>query len=142
MSRPFAKYFARPTFAQINEPQAAGDYISKKKLNYLFPNVTNGNKNIGSHTNYINIIKQKNNCNNYVDNFDTQQLYSNLYDTLDLSGGVLVISNLEENTFPVSFDKDSIIPPFLKYNIDASGNLFGNTLCGINNYKQYLRYLR
>ena len=30
--------------------------------------------------------------------------------------------------------------PFLDYNIDPSGNLFGNTICGINNWEKYLVY--
>ena len=26
----------------------------------------------------------------------------------------------------------------MDYNIDPSGNLFGNTICGINNFEKYL----
>jgi hypothetical protein len=30
--------------------------------------------------------------------------------------------------------------PYLSYNIDVSGNLFGNSRCGINNYLNYVVY--
>jgi hypothetical protein len=29
-------------------------------------------------------------------------------------------------------------PPYLAYNIDPSGALFGNSVCGLNNYNNYL----
>ena len=32
MSRPFAKKNGNSTFAQLNEPQDAGDYIANKKI--------------------------------------------------------------------------------------------------------------
>ena len=32
----------------------------------------------------------------------------------------------------------NITRPYLKYNIDPSGNLFGNTVCGINNFENYV----
>ena len=40
---------------------------------------------------------------------------------------------------PGVFDPHMCIP-FLDYNIDPSGNLFGNTICGINNWEKYMVY--
>ena len=28
--------------------------------------------------------------------------------------------------------------PYLTYDVDPSGNLFGNTICGINNFVNYM----
>jgi len=39
---------------------------------------------------------------------------------------------------PVDMSMNSI--PYLYYNIDPSGQLFGNTVCGINNFLNYLEY--
>jgi len=141
MSRPFAKYPAKPTFAQINEPLEAGEYIKNKKTKYSFctPNICHPNKNIYSQSNLM-ALKQANKLlfNPYRNSFNSAQLYSNLYSELDLSGNVPVISDLSGNIYPVSISTTTT--PYLTYDIDPSGNLFGDTVCGINNFEQYLVY--
>jgi len=141
MSRPFAKYPAKPAFGQINEPLEAGKYIQNKKTKYTFcrPNICSPNKNVYSQSNLMD-LKQANNLafNPYKNSFNTAQLYSNLYSMLDLSGNVPVISDLSGNTYPVSIS--TTVTPYLTYNIDPSGNLFGDTVCGINNFEQYVVY--
>jgi hypothetical protein len=141
MSRPFAKYPAKPTFGQINEPLEAGEYIQNKKSKYSFctPNICHPNKNVYSQSNFM-ALKRANNLvlNPYVNSFNTSQLYSNLYSELDLSGNVPVISDLSGNTYPTYISTTVI--PYLTYNIDPSGNLFGNTVCGINNFENYIVY--
>ena len=57
-------------------------------------------------------------------------------DLNDLSGNTPVISTLSGN-FPVTINTET---PFLQYNVDPSGNLFGNTVCGINNFLNYVVY--
>jgi hypothetical protein len=141
MSRPFAKYPAKPAFGQIREPLDAGEYIQNKKTKYSFcsPNICHPNKNVYSQSNLMT-LKRANNlafypCENV---FEHDQLYSNLYTELDLSGNVLVIADLSGNTYPTPISTN--VTPYLTYNIDLSGNLFGNTICGINNFEQYIIY--
>ena len=50
---------------------------------------------------------------------------------------VPVIADLSGNS-PIAFTPT--FTPYLVYNIDPSGNLFGNSICGINNYVRYMRY--
>jgi hypothetical protein len=141
MSRSFAKYPAKPAFGQIREPLDAGEYIQNKKTKYSFcaPNICHPNKNVYSQSNLM-ALKRANNmafypCENV---FEHDQLYSSLYTQLDLSGNVLVIADLSGNTYPAAISET--MPPFLTYYVDLSGNLFGNTVCGINRYEEYIVY--
>ena len=34
----------------------------------------------------------------------------------------------------------TVTDPYKYYNIDPSGNLFGNTICGIDNWEKYMVY--
>ena len=142
MSRPFTKYSANPTFAKFNEPLLSNEYINKKtnKINFCFQNSCNKNKNLYSQSNYLfekryNSLRLKT-CYNTV---NKTQLYINLITKLDLSSNSFpIISDLSSNNFPVIIDKTVV--PFLTYNIDPSGNLFGNSPCGINNFENYIVY--
>jgi len=141
MSRPFAKYPAKPAFGEINEPLDAGEYIQNKKTKYSFctPNICHPNKNVYSQSNLMTLNRANTllfNC--YTNSFNPSQLYSNLYSELDLSGNVLVIADLSGNTYPTPIS--TTVTPYLTYNIDASGELFGNSVCGINNFENYIVY--
>ena len=61
MSRPFAKYPAKPAFGQIREPLEAGEYIQSKKTKYSFcaPNICHPNKNVYSQSNLMNLKTAK-----------------------------------------------------------------------------------
>lgn len=142
MSRPFAKNNARPTFAEFNEPQDAGEYITNKKIKTSFckPNFCHPNKNIGSQSSYQNLIKA-NTLGFYpcVNTIDKTQLYVNLITQINLTGiDTPIISDLSGNAYPVEINTNVI--PYTKYNIDPSGVLFGNTTCGITNYTNFLQY--
>ena len=143
MSRPFSNYSAKPTFGEVNEPLNAGQYIISKKIKYSFcsPNICHPNKNVNSQSNLL-LLRQANTLAlNPCNNFNKAQLYSNLYtklDLSDLSGNTPVISDLSGNKFPVLINTN--VEPYLKYNVDPSGNLFGNTVCGIDNYLNYVRF--
>jgi hypothetical protein len=49
-----------------------------------------------------------------------------------------VIQQNKPYTVPAYLNKTAI--PYLDYTIDPSGNLFGNTICGIDNFQNYLQY--
>jgi hypothetical protein len=137
MSRPFTSYSAKAAFGKVNGPLRSCEYIRVKKNKYTFcaSNTCHANKNI--------LSRQKNQLTYpYASvKIDKTQLYSNLYTKLDLSDlsrNTPFISDLSGNTFPVLIDTE--VAPFLKYNIDPSGNLFGNTVCGIDNYLNYVKF--
>lgn len=143
MSRPFSHYFAKPSFATVNEPGDASSYTEKKRVKSAFcqPDICHPNKNIGSQSNLLLLRAANISTFNPCVNFDKTQLYTNLYtklDLSDLSGNTPVVSDLSGNTFPVIIDTN--VTPYLKYNIDPSGVLFGNDTCGINNYLNFVKY--
>lgn len=145
MSRPFNNNKPGVTFAQVKEPLYASDYISNKRAKYTFcsPNVCPPNKNVYSQSNLLT-LRRANRLAFYpcLDNFNKNQLYSNLYTKLDLTGRnipVIVEFDPTGNKTPAKINTNDITP-YLSYNIDVSGNLFGNSRCGINNYLNYVVY--
>lgn len=142
MSRPFAKNVAaNRTFAKLNSSLEAGDFIKSQNLKHTFtlckPICCYSNKHLNSQSNYL-LFRQANHIKLYPCNLiNNTELYINLFTKLDLSGNIPVISDLSNNTYPVEinyYDK-----PYLVYNIDPRGVLFGNTVCGINNWKNFIR---
>ncbi len=116
MARPFTNSSsANKAFGVFLESMNAGDYIHKKKLKTAYK--------IFNYP-YQNAI---NNAN----------LNINLISKLDLTN-VPVIQNFSTGDVPTTITNSSV--PFMDYNIDPSGNLFGNTVCGINNWEKYLVY--
>jgi hypothetical protein len=71
------------------------------------------------------------------DPYNTANLNINLVTVLDLSG-VPVIQQNDPYAVPAQLDVTST--PYLDYIIDPCGNLFGNTICGTNNYQNYLKF--
>ena len=139
MSRPFSKNNGKTTFAQFNKPLNSGEYTSIKKTKYSFckPDYCYPNKNLYSQSNYM-LLKSANNLKYKPCDIDPTQLYINLITKLDLSDNVVVVTDLSNNNYPVIID--TTIDPYLNYNIDPCGNLFGNTVCGINNFENYISY--
>jgi len=139
MSRPFAKNNGKTTFAQFNKPLDAGQYTLIKKTKYTFckPDYCHPNKNLYSQSNYMMLKKANDLALNPCD-IDHTQLYINLITKLDLSDNAIVVTDLSGNGYPVQIN--TTVEPYLTYNIDPSGNLFGNTVCGINNFENYIVY--
>jgi hypothetical protein len=141
MSRPFFSnnVSANSAFANQKPISDAGDYITQKKIKYSFckPNICHPNKNVNTQSNLLN-LKQANSLAFYpYSNFDKTQLYSNLYSSLVLNSNVQSFSNLS-GQYPVNVDPDTI--SWTNYIIDPSGQLFGLTPCGIQNFENYVVY--
>jgi hypothetical protein len=139
MSRPFKNSSsANNTFGQFKEPQDAGNYIYNKKARATYCVANSCQPSIKVYSESDRLLFNKSNqlslypCANEI---NTSNLNINLITTLDLSG-VAVIKDLSNNTVPAAINPNSI--PFLRYQIDPSGNLFGNTICGINNFTKLL----
>lgn len=136
MARPFNGNSGKRAFGVFKEPLTEGNYIynKKAKATYCFannctPNLTEGNYLLYKRSYALNHFP----CRNAI---NKQNLNINLITKLNLKY-VPVIADLSGNS-PTTITSTSI--PYLTYNIDPSGNLFGNTICGINNYTRYMQY--
>jgi len=96
------------------------------------------NKNLYSQSNYLMLKKERILTSNPCNEIDPTQLYINLITKLDLSDNIIVVTDLSSNDYPVQINKTAT--PYLEYNIDPSGSLFGNTVCGINNFENFIVY--
>lgn len=145
MAHSFKTYPARPTFGVLNAPLDAGEYIKNKRAIATFcsANVCKPSRAVNTQSNLLMLNKA-----NYLNFYQAQDinktnLYINLLTTLDLSGVPVLQNNLSPFTVPATLiDPDSltVLDPFQLYLIDPSGNLFGNTTCGIYNFENYLVY--
>jgi hypothetical protein len=140
MAHSFKTYPGRPTFEVYKEPQNAGDYIKNKKALTTFcgANVCKQSRSVGSQGDLL--LRNTSNYLNYYscDNVDKTNLYINLITKLDLYD-VPVIQN-NKPPFNTPTDISANVIAYTNYLIDPSGNLFGNTICGTNNYENYLVY--
>ena len=137
-SRPFKPYMGKNTFGVFKESQDAGEYILNKKATASFcsPNVCVPSRTVATQSNRLMLRKANviyfGRCQNP---YNTSNLNINLVTKLNLSG-VPVIQQNSPYAVPCELDVPSI--PYLDYTIDPSGNLFGNTICGTDNYQNYL----
>ena len=131
---------ANRSFRLFNESKDAGDYIYNKKSRATFcvanrcaPSVKVGsesNRLLFNRSNQISMYP----CLNTVNNYD---LYTGLITKLDLKN-VPVLQLASNGQCPTAINRSNT--PYYQYNIDPSGNLFGNTICGVNNYLDYRVY--
>ena len=139
-SRPFKPYMGKNTFGVLKEPQDAGQYILNKTASTSFcpPNVCVPSKALASQSSRL-ILRKANKIyfSRCQDPYNTANLNINLVTVLDLSG-VPVIQQNDPYAVPANLDITSI--PYLDYTIDPSGNLFGNTVCGTDNFQNYLKF--
>ena len=141
MARPFTNSSsANKAFGTFSESQNSGDYTynKKAKLSYCSSITCTPYQNIASSNNLL-LYKRAKKLLVYpcLNSINKANLNVNLISKLDLSG-VHVIEDFSGNTAPSTITTTSI--PFLDYHIDPSGNLFGNTICGINNFQHYMVY--
>ena len=140
MAHSFKSNSGVKSFGTFSESQNAGDYIYDKKTRatYCKANVCVRSRKIGSESNYL-LFKRANKLSVYpcLNSINKANLNINLITKLDLTD-VPVIQEFSTNDVPSTITTDAI--PFLDYNIDPCGNLFGNTICGINNFVNYMVY--
>jgi len=141
MSRPFKPYMGKNTFGVFKESQYSSEYTLKKKALASFcpPNIcvpsrtimTQSNRLLLSlaNTNYYNVCKQQ---------INTANLNINLITKLNLNDVPVIEQVFPDYAVPAILDLNSV--PYIDYVIDPSGNLFGNTICGTNNFQNYLQY--
>ena len=148
MAHSFKSSTGGKTFKVFAESSSSGAYTYNKKAlaSYCNRNKCPINVKVGSQSNRIlfnnafllNANKSK--CIRTL-GYDNTELYINLISKLDLSGNLPIITDLSGQTHPVSIDaSNNPLPPYLTYDIDPSGVLFGDTICGINNYVRFMVY--
>jgi len=135
-------------FGKLNPSNRASDFIRKQSVQTQYARPLHSKA-----TNYTDLYKLRQSLaiqygsstriikdntllltrNNILGN--KNNLISSLYTELSLPN-VPVVSDLATGTTPTSIDP-SVEAPYLFYNVDASGNLFGNTRCVIANYLNY-----
>jgi hypothetical protein len=130
----------KSAFGLFSEPQTAGDYLydKKAKTTFCLANKCIPSRKVNTESNLL-LLNRANNlkyypCKNF---FNKANLNVNLITKLDLKD-VAVIANFSGNAVPTTVTQSAI--PFLDYNIDPSGVLFGNTICGVNNYVSFMVY--
>jgi hypothetical protein len=144
MARPFSNSSsANKAFGVFSGSQDAGIYLynKKAKTTYCNANICTPTLTVGSESNYL-LFKRANKLRVYpcLNSINKANLNINLITKLDLTN-VHVIQDFSGNTWPSSINTMNTVPdPYLRYNIDPSGNLFGNTICGINNWEKYMVY--
>jgi len=141
MARPFNNSSsANKAFGVFSESNTAGDYINNKKTiaTYCNANKCTPSLKIGSASNYL-LFKSAQKLRVYpcLNSINKSNLNINLITKMDLTN-VPVIQNFSTGATPTTITTTDV--PFLDYNIDPSGNLFGNTICGINNFVRYMVY--
>ena len=139
MARPFKNSSsANKAVGVFSEPQNAGDYTYNKKATTTYCNTCISSVKVGSENNYI-LFKRANKLGAFpcLYSINKANLNINLITKMDLTN-VPVIQEFSTGNVPTTITTTAT--PFLDYNIDPSGNLFGNTICGINNWEKYLVY--
>jgi hypothetical protein len=140
MAHSFKSSSGKSAFGVFSEPQNAGDYIYNKKAKTTFcrANKCVPSKTVNTQGNLL-LLNRSNRLKYYacVNSINKANLNINLITKLDLLD-VPVIKNVDSNNIPIPIISTEI--PYLDYVIDPSGALFGNTICGVNNYVKYLVY--
>jgi hypothetical protein len=127
------------TFGRFLEPLDASQYIYRKKARstYCLTNNCPPKLNVGPESNLL-LFNYSNKlafypCKNSI---NKANLYINLITKLDLPDVPVISDN--NNISPTTITTTAI--PYLDYNIDPNGILFGNTTCGLNNFINYMVY--
>lgn len=132
MAKSFKTPSANKMFGQFSEPDEAGNYILNKKAKATFCSANNCIPNVTVNTQSNLLLLKKSNMLKYYNsnkNFNKANLNINLLTKLDVKD-----INVYQEINPLDN------PPYLKYTIDPSGILFGNTPCGLYNYVSYMLY--
>jgi len=143
MPHSFNNFSAKAAFGSNKGTNEAGDYILKKKARATYCTSSRCppryNLNTQGNLNLLRTAKYIDRNNNRLP-FNKNNLNINLVTKLDLTN-VCVIEDASGNLCANNGIIYVEIPNFYnRYIIDPSGQLFGNTQCGVNNFLNYLVY--
>jgi hypothetical protein len=142
----------REAFGNFATTIDAGDYIQNKKNRHTtictkstcvpkqcVPKQCVPNTSVANQGDYL--LRKRAIYNYYNSDTDITQsiktdLQYGLVSKMVLSG-ISVIKNNATGESPTTLNP-SVSIPYFNYTIDPSGNLFGNSICGINNFENYV----
>lgn len=127
---------ARPTFGSKQNIMFASDYINNKKIKTKFcnSNLCSKNDQLNNSSNLLDFNKYFSYKNKLYKHYNTANLNINLFTELDLKN-VNVVQQNNPLVTPTNINTSSTF--YETYTIDASGVLFGNTNCGLNNFVKF-----
>lgn len=143
MPHSFNNFSTKSAFGSNKGTNEAGNYILKKKARATYCTSSSCppryNLNTQGELNLLRRAKYIDRTNNRLP-FNKNNLNINLVTKLDLTD-VCVIEDASGNVCANDGIIYCEIPCFYnRYIIDPSGQLFGNTSCGVNNFLNYLVY--
>ena len=138
----------KASFGNVKQTTFASDYITNKKAKLLY-NTNYNNKKNGILNNQQNLllfkraqlIRDVETCDS-LPAFDTTNLESGLYSNEELDGINVITAVLDTSNCPIYsgtlLDKTIISSNnSVKLLTYSSGELFGNNICGVENYNHY-----
>lgn len=136
MSNQFNYSISKKTFGNFGNTQEAGNYINhlSRKIQTSKQSDCITFNSVSSQGEYLKSMNNKIERNNNFFSFNKANLNMNLVNKLNLQN-VCVLKDINGNC-PANISSTAM--PFLTYTIDPSGSLFGNSICGLNNYTNYL----
>lgn len=128
----------KSSFGSLKEPIESGCYTYnlKAKTTFCVGNNCIPSRTVDTQSNLL-LLKRSNRLSYYPKKnaFNYANLNVNLISKLNVKD-VCVIKNMHTKDCPTTI---SVVPiPSLTYDIDPSGNLFGETTCGLNNFTNYV----
>jgi hypothetical protein len=149
MAHSFKTNLGKSAFGVYKESLDANEYITNKtaQTTFCYPNVCTPSRTVNTQGNLLSLWRSNKLTfykNGYA-RFNKLNLNMNLITKLDLKYVPVVQSNNTPFETPtnINFVDGStgvFVDPYLNYQIDPSGVLFGNTICGINNYLDFVVY--
>ena len=132
----------REAFGNFSTTNHAGDYIKNKKNRHTTicsKSTCVPKTSVANQGDYL--LRKRAIYNYYNSDTDITQsiktdLQYGLVSKMVLSG-ISVIKNNTTGESPTTLNP-SVSTPYFQYTIDPSGNLFGNSICGINNFENYV----
>ncbi len=125
------------TFAKFKSSCPSSDFTQWKKIQSIYCNQSCC-PNIYLDRYSMQSSKRIHNPSSIIDH---SQLYINLFTKLNLNNDIPVVGNLKNNnSYPTPIDTSNNEVSYLAYNIDPSGILFGNNVCGLDNFESFLVY--
>jgi hypothetical protein len=145
---------AKPTFGTLKQLSYQSDYIRNKKSKLAYCNIDNKCKknisvpsynqyNLFNNGRYLNDLVR---CN--ISSFNKTDLIAGLYSKMNLTNVCSVVNgnpcsnltNCDGCDSPAKINACSEVPFYQTNTIDPVGELFGNTICGVNNFTNYMEY--
>lgn len=140
MSNRFNYSNGKRTFGNFGNSQEASSYIdnlsSKTQTSNQLDCITFNS--VKSQGQYLKLKNKKVSRTDNIFSFNKANLNVNLVTKLNLEDVCVIKKN--DGGCPTDISLNNI--PYLTYNIDPSGSLFGNSTCGLDNYTNYLECVK